>query len=83
MIVSGASKDEFKTVAERLRSGVEAMTVSTDQGHLSVTASFGGAWLGAVPAGVTAGELLKSADRKLYEAKEAGRNRCVVGPLQG
>ena len=83
VIVSGASKDEFKTVAERLRSGVEAMTVSTDQGQLSVTASFGGAWLGAVPAGVTAGELLESADRNLYEAKEAGRDRCVVGPLQG
>jgi len=56
--------------AERIRLGIEALTF-TDPG-LGVTASIG---LAAAPAGVDLAELMAAADRALYRAKRAGRNR--------
>jgi diguanylate cyclase (GGDEF)-like protein len=64
--------EEAFQLAERLRQAVEAGAYG-EVGK--VTASFGVAGLGAAG---TPAELIKAADRGLYEAKQGGRNRAVL-----
>jgi diguanylate cyclase (GGDEF)-like protein len=65
-------------VADRLRTDVSALVVTSANGPCKVTASFG-------VAGFTGGEeslddLLARADKALYVAKSHGRNRVDVAP---
>jgi two-component system cell cycle response regulator len=66
------------SVAERLRSMIEARPFQLRSGEspLMLTASMGIATLG--PGTETPEQLLKQADRALYEAKNSGRNRVVA-----
>jgi two-component system cell cycle response regulator len=66
------------TVAERLRMMIEARPFQLRSGEtpLMLTASMGIATLG--PGIDTPEQLLKQADRALYEAKNSGRNRVVA-----
>jgi diguanylate cyclase (GGDEF)-like protein len=70
------------TVAERIRSAIESLKVEYEDGtHLRVidalSASIG---VATYPDGGTAVErLLQAADKALYRAKDAGRNRVVDG----
>jgi len=68
----------LKTMAERLRGAIEAEILEIDGQKLSVTASFGGACIANVEGPRDGEALVKLADRFLYRAKEAGRNRCEV-----
>ena len=60
-------------LAERFRSAVESQRVGTGATEISYTVSIGVASMDASVTGVD--QLLKLADRALYAAKEAGRNR--------
>ncbi len=66
------------TVAERLRGMIEARPFQLRSGEtpLMLTASMGIATIG--PGIETPEQLLKQADRALYEAKNSGRNRVVA-----
>lgn len=67
-----------ETIAERLRASIESKPFrlrSTGQ-ELHITASMGIASAG--PLTETPEQLLKNADRALYEAKNSGRNRVVA-----
>ncbi len=66
------------TVAERLRGMIEArpFQLRTGETPLMLTASMGIATIG--PGIETPEQLLKQADRALYEAKNSGRNRVVA-----
>ena len=67
-----------RAIAERLRAAVEGTAHATEQGSLRVTVSVGVAtWPGG---GQTPDELLTTADRALYRAKQTGRNRVESGP---
>lgn len=69
-------------VAERIRAGVQAIGLRHEDAPLGVvTASLGVAALVRQDAGVA--ELLARADRHLYLAKEAGRNRVWSEPATG
>jgi diguanylate cyclase (GGDEF)-like protein len=60
-------------IAERLRKAVGAAGYPTERGNLHVTVSVGVAtWPGS---GEAAEALLEAADKALYRAKQAGRNR--------
>jgi diguanylate cyclase (GGDEF)-like protein len=63
--------------SERLRAKIEKMKVNTPEGKLSITVSMG---LTSLERGFdemqTLDTLIKSADKALYAAKDAGRN-CV------
>ncbi len=70
---------ELDRVAERLRRGVEGLSVVTDRGTVSqLTVSLGGASLEADTPDLAT--LLASADAALYAAKQAGRNRAIIEP---
>ncbi|HWR40712.1 MAG TPA: diguanylate cyclase [Patescibacteria group bacterium] len=75
----GANSEQALMVAERLRGAVEKFSIplTGDQGHVSITASFGVALLDNERD--TAEELLERADTAMYRAKQTGRNRvCEV-----
>jgi diguanylate cyclase (GGDEF)-like protein len=62
-------------VAERIQRDLAAISIPVRDGTLHVTASFG---ISSFPDLASLGELLNDADRCLYEAKRAGKNRIVV-----
>jgi diguanylate cyclase (GGDEF)-like protein len=62
--------------AERIRAAIEQLQIDTDQGQVGVRASIG---VAAFPEhGHDQGTLLAAADRALYAAKAAGRNRVIA-----
>lgn len=76
----GATPDEARRVAERIRHEVEMIRFRPDrEATVPLTVSIGGT---ACQQGATVPELMRAADRKLYEAKRTGRNRTVFAPVQ-
>ncbi len=68
--------ENAKLVCERIAEAVRNAVISTPDGEISVTASFG---LTGVDDNMTeATVILKKADIMLYQAKESGRNRVEV-----
>ena len=67
-------------VAERIRRAIQEVPFTVDAGHVSCTVSIG---VASFPSdGRTIDALLARADRALYQAKEAGRNRVAQHDLQ-
>jgi diguanylate cyclase (GGDEF)-like protein/PAS domain S-box-containing protein len=64
------------SVAERLRGSIADEPIKTDGGPVPVTISLG--VTKATPNTTNLEELLKSADRALYAAKQGGRNRLEI-----
>jgi diguanylate cyclase (GGDEF)-like protein len=62
--------------AERLRNAIRNHTVEHGGQRINLTVSLGVAQLGAHDAGLA--DVMQRADRALYEAKDAGRDRSVV-----
>ena len=62
-------------LAEELRVGIEALSVKTELGHLHFTVSIG---YTEVHKGHTMEEALKRADKALYKAKRAGKNKVEI-----
>lgn len=76
IILRGASTEEALIIAERIRAGIEQISLATADGELlKVTASIGG-----VPFDPQSRikQVMRAADSKLYEAKRNGRNRVVI-----
>jgi diguanylate cyclase (GGDEF)-like protein len=70
--ISGLSADDTEEVAERIRSSLAGAPITVDGQPVHVTVSIGIAIAGAEG---DLASLVKTADRALYEAKNAGRNR--------
>jgi diguanylate cyclase (GGDEF)-like protein len=78
IMLPGATETVAKRVAERLRSSLAETAMEFGGSTLHVTASLG---LAVWPDnGRQAEELLAAADRALYAAKAAGRNRVICAP---
>ena len=72
----GTDEREAGQIAERIRREVEAICFQPDGGQaIPLTVSIGGA---LCPQGVKIPDLMRSADRRLYEAKHSGRNLAIV-----
>ncbi|PNU05334.1 sensor domain-containing diguanylate cyclase [Novosphingobium guangzhouense] len=78
MLLPETGIPEALTAAERFRIAIEGRPIVVAPTRtIAVTASFG---IAALDLGVTvAEEWIARADGPLYEAKRAGRNRCVLG----
>ncbi len=83
VILSGPEAERVGLIAERIRVAVEAARISLPSGPpggLGVTVSIGCAAM--VPdAGLPQQTLISIADAALYRAKQKGRNRVQVGPV--
>jgi diguanylate cyclase (GGDEF)-like protein len=78
LILPGAGRETLLEVAERCRRAIASHPFPlTDGPALPITVSLGVA--GLPEHAVTAAELVRTADRALYLAKAAGRNRAQVG----
>jgi diguanylate cyclase len=76
MLLVGSSPAEAHTVADKIRSEISQLGFHFHDTPVSVTASCG---ITNFIAEDTPDDAFDRADRALYQAKEAGRNRCVVG----
>jgi diguanylate cyclase (GGDEF)-like protein len=76
LILRGIDGVGAAAVGERLREQVEAMRVPSDHGPLSITVSVGCSSFAELE-DKTPEALVSSADKRLYAAKHAGRNRVV------
>jgi two-component system, cell cycle response regulator len=63
--------------AERLRRGIEGLRIEDEGAIISITTSIGVACVPDLQV-ETASEMLRAADRALYQAKELGRNQVVL-----
>jgi diguanylate cyclase (GGDEF)-like protein len=81
VILPGTTADGAARLAERIRVAIaERPVVVGDERNVGVTASFG---ISGLPGnGATQVELVAAADRALYRAKEAGKNRVEVAGEQ-
>ena len=79
VMMPGGTAESAGAIAERIRQRVDAYQRSEpDLAGLRVTASIG---VAVSPPGVTARDLIERADRALYHAKRAGKNRVsTAGP---
>jgi two-component system cell cycle response regulator len=78
VVLAGAAEPGARIAAERIRSAVEKMSVLDDKGHrVAVTVSIGIACL-EVRDNVEV--FIDRADRAMYQAKAAGRNRVAMSP---
>jgi len=76
LILRGIDSAGANTVGERLRERIETMRVPTDAGELRVTVSVGCSSFAELDE-KTPEALVSTADKRLYAAKHAGRNRVV------
>lgn len=68
-------QEKSKEVAERLISGIKSMEIQIENETIHITVSIG---LTSTDQESSVEELIKSADRALYEAKNGGRNRVTI-----
>jgi diguanylate cyclase (GGDEF)-like protein len=66
------------TVAERIRAKTETLTVPSEHGPVRFTVSIG---ISTYQSGQPLECVVARADEALYEAKQSGRNRVVILPL--
>jgi len=77
LLLRGVPADHGMLGAERLRRGIEALSIPWRDVHLRITASIGVATLQADRAYSSTIELVAAADSALYSAKQQGRNRVL------
>ena len=79
MLARGIDGPNAVLFGERLRKGIERLQIPWASGVIPVTSSFGVATISELAPPPDGDALVARADKRLYEAKSAGRNR-VVGP---
>lgn len=80
LVLPGLSRQDAKTIAERLRKSVCAKKIQTDAGTIDTTVSLGVSIFDKASKPSTK-RIIEESDHALYMAKERGRNSSVVsGP---
>ena len=69
--LNNVGNDEAELTAEKLRRSINALAIPTSDGSVGISASLG---VQTMQEPVTAEEMLRLADEKMYEAKRSGKN---------
>jgi diguanylate cyclase (GGDEF)-like protein len=77
LILRGIDITGGRAAGERLRAQVEKLRIASERGPVAVTISVGCSSL-ATTSDATTEALIQTADRRLYAAKNSGRNRVVA-----
>ena len=80
IVLPGCGLEDACDVAERVRTYVASQAILTPAGSLKLTLSFGVA--SSVGDALELEELVRAADKALYQAKQAGRNRTEASSDQ-
>ncbi len=78
IVLRGIQREGVLIVAERVREGIEGLSIEHDGSSLAVTVSVGVATLSPERDYASPEALVSSADAALYRAKQLGRNRVVA-----
>jgi diguanylate cyclase (GGDEF)-like protein len=78
VLLPNTDADGARGVAERIQHDLREIAVPVGDTTVGATASFG---ISSFPDLAALGDLLNDADRSLYEAKRAGKNRIVVSSV--
>ncbi len=78
VIMPETGREGIEIFAERIRRGIEEMTIPVDQAQLQVSISVGGATFKGKNPQVDKMTMLSAADKAIYQAKRAGRNRINI-----
>ncbi len=81
LLISDISAADLPAIVERFRAAIADEPFDLGEVRRSLTVSFGVAVVSE--GGMRAEEVIATADRALYEAKEAGRNRSVIAIATG
>jgi diguanylate cyclase (GGDEF)-like protein len=76
-VLSGCPRENLTEVAEQVRKAIETAPFKTAAGDLFVSVSLGATTIERWHPQISVEYHLKQADRALYAAKQAGRNRVV------
>lgn len=82
VVLPETATDQAGPAADRLRDEIARRPVTVDGTAISVTVSIGVAVGTPAAAPTDPRDLVEAADRALYRAKEAGRNRIEIAPAQ-
>jgi diguanylate cyclase (GGDEF)-like protein len=75
VLLPNTDAEGARGVAERIQRDLAELRVPAGDESVGITASFG---ISSFPEGAELSDLLNDADRCLYDAKRAGKNRIVV-----
>ena len=78
ILLSQTSAQQAYPIAERIRASISALRMQTETGPLAITLSIGIAEIWREPADESVERIVQRADKALYAAKQAGRNRTVI-----
>lgn len=78
-VISDVDEKVFFEILERIRVMIEKSSLRRDEGDVSVTISIGGA---LVNGNETADDVIRRADKGLYESKNNGRNLVTMPKLE-
>jgi two-component system cell cycle response regulator len=78
ILVANATAKQLRELGEEVRATIQKLRISAGPKVISITASIGGACLQTHGADLEPKRLVEQADRCLYDAKHAGRNRVVL-----
>jgi len=76
VLLPETSLKSARQVAERLRADIDRNPITSDRGSIRVTVTIGAACVSDLDERID--QLLDKADKALYKAKQAGRNRVAT-----
>ncbi len=77
-ILPGSDPDKARAAAERFRIAIAAHAFALGEARISITISIGMVVPDTAATSLSAQDVMNAADKALYAAKKAGRNRVVV-----